>query len=62
MDISDIVYDLADDVWGSADDISPEGSIGNVIGGGLKHPRNPLDFIGDHLWGLGSCDPPRPAP
>ena len=54
MDISDIVYDLADDVWGSADDISPEGSIGNVIGGGLKIPGKLLYFIGDILWDFGS--------
>lgn len=54
MDSSELVFDIADTVWGSADGIAPAGSLGNAVGGVLKIPAHVLYFLGDILWDFGS--------
>lgn len=54
VNISGSVDDLADAVWGSADDIAPSGSMGDLIGGVLKIPGNLLYGLYELFYEFGS--------
>lgn len=52
--LSQLLWNISDSLWGSAANVAPDGSVGDLLFGVLTIPSALVYGLSEVIWGFGS--------